>query len=101
MSGPLPATETAEARYDPRLYMRISRDVREKLAAGILTAGDAVRLASLMREWEASRPTVRKALRVLEAEGLIKRYPGVGYYVPLAKLLRPAAWTCERRVRAR
>ena len=73
-------TETAEARYDPRLYVRISRDVREKLGAGVIAAGDAVPVASLMREWGASPPTVRKALRVLEAEGLLRRYPGVGYY---------------------
>jgi DNA-binding GntR family transcriptional regulator len=74
------ATETAEARYDPRLYVRISRDMRDKLATGMIAAGDAVPVAPLAREWEASRQTVRKALRILETEGLIRRYPGVGYY---------------------
>jgi DNA-binding GntR family transcriptional regulator len=73
-------TETAEARYDPRLYVRISRDMRDKLAAGVIAAGDAVPVAPLARDWRASRQTVRKALRVLETEGLIRRYPGVGYY---------------------
>jgi DNA-binding GntR family transcriptional regulator len=82
MTGSLPAAESAEARYDPRLYVRISRDLREKLAAGVIAAGDAVRVTSLMQEWSTSRQTVRKALHVLEAEGLIRRYPGVGYFVP-------------------
>lgn len=77
-----PAPETAEAAYDPRLYVRISRDLREKLAAGVIAAGDAVPVMPLAREWGASRQAVRKALRVLETEGLIRRYPGVGYYVP-------------------
>ena len=72
--------ETAEARYDPRLYVRISGDVREKLTAGVITVGEAVPVMPLTREWEASRETVRKALRVLETEGLLRRYPGVGYY---------------------
>jgi DNA-binding GntR family transcriptional regulator len=76
------ATETAEARYDPRLYVRISRGVRAKLAAGVIAAGDAVIIVALAREWGASPQTVRKALRVLETEGLVRRYPGVGYYVP-------------------
>jgi DNA-binding GntR family transcriptional regulator len=39
-----------------------------------------VPVAPLAREWRASRQTVRKALRVLETEGLIRRYPGIGYY---------------------
>jgi DNA-binding GntR family transcriptional regulator len=82
MTGLLPAAESAEARYDPRLYVRISRDLREKRAAGVIAAGDAVRVTSLMQEWSTSRQTVRKALHVLEAEGLIRRYPGVGYFVP-------------------
>jgi anti-sigma regulatory factor (Ser/Thr protein kinase) len=33
MAESISATKTAEARYDPRLYVRISRDVRVKLAA--------------------------------------------------------------------
>ncbi len=60
--------------------MRIGRDMREKLAAGVIAAGEAVPVAALAREWQASPQTVRKALRVLESEGLLRRYPGVGYY---------------------
>jgi GntR family transcriptional regulator len=82
MADSTSALETAEARYDPRLYVRISRDLRRKLTSGAIAAGDAVPVAPLTREWGASPPTVRRALRVLEAEGLIRRYPGVGYYVP-------------------
>ena len=41
---------------------------------------------SLARQWGASRNTVRKALRTLENDGLIKRYPTYGY-----RVLPPAA----------
>jgi DNA-binding GntR family transcriptional regulator len=33
------------------------------------------------QEWGISRQTVSKALRTLERDGVLKRYPGIGYYV--------------------
>jgi DNA-binding GntR family transcriptional regulator len=33
------------------------------------------------QERGVSRQTVSKALRALERDGLLKRYPGVGFYV--------------------
>ena len=75
-------TEAAGAGYDPRPYVRIGRDVREKLTAGVIAAGDAVPVTTLAEEWEVSPQTVRKALRVLAAEGMISHYPGCGYYAP-------------------
>lgn len=73
--------ETAAVTYDPRLHVRVARGVREKIAAGALTAGDAVSVTGTAEEWGICRQTVRKALRTLEGDGLLKRYPGKGYYV--------------------
>jgi GntR family transcriptional regulator len=66
---------------DPRVWVRITADLREKLAAGVIAAGDTVSIARLSEEWGTSRSPAAKALRTLEADGLVRRYPGVGYYV--------------------
>ena len=39
------------------------------------------RLAAAAREHGHARVTCSKAYRLLEAEGLVTRYPGLGYYV--------------------
>lgn len=67
---------------DPRMYVQIAADVRGKLAAGVIAAGDTVPIGRLSGEWGTTRQTVSRALRTLEADGLLRRYPGVGYYVP-------------------
>jgi DNA-binding GntR family transcriptional regulator len=74
-------TETAGATDDPRLHVRVAEDVRNKIAAGVLAAGDAVSITYTSQEWGISRQTVSKALARLERDGLLKRYPGMGYYV--------------------
>jgi DNA-binding GntR family transcriptional regulator len=73
--------EDTAATYDPRLHVQISRHVRKKITEGTLTAGDAVSITYTAQEWGASRQTVSKALHTLERDGLLKRYPGVGFYV--------------------
>jgi DNA-binding GntR family transcriptional regulator len=74
-------TETTGATDDPRLHLRVAEEVRKKIAAGVLAAGDAVSITYTSQEWGISRQTVSKALGTLERDGLLKRYPGVGYYV--------------------
>jgi DNA-binding GntR family transcriptional regulator len=74
-------TETASASYDPRLYVQIATDLRAKLRTGAITTGTALPMNHLARQWGASRNTVRKALRTLENDGLIRRYPHYGYRV--------------------
>jgi DNA-binding GntR family transcriptional regulator len=74
-------TETTGATDDPRLHVRVAEDVRKKIAAGVLAAGDAVSITYTSQEWGISRQTVSKALGTLERDGLLKRYPGMGYYV--------------------
>jgi DNA-binding GntR family transcriptional regulator len=73
--------EMTRVTADPRIWVRISADLREKLAAGVIAAGDTVPIDPLSREWGTSRATVAKALRTLEGDGLVRRYPGYGYCV--------------------
>jgi DNA-binding GntR family transcriptional regulator len=78
MSG---TTGMSGVEYDPRLWVRIAEDLREKLTSGVIAAGSTVSITPLAEEWGSSRETVAKALRALEGDGLIRRYPGLGYYV--------------------
>jgi DNA-binding GntR family transcriptional regulator len=64
---------------DPRLYVRIATDLRARLHASTVTPGITLDVGHLARQWQASRNTVSKALRTLENDGLIRRYPGHGY----------------------
>ena len=75
------ATETVSATYDPRLYVQIAAGLRARLRTGAITTGTALPMNHLARQWGASRNTVRKALRTLESDGLIRRYPHYGYRV--------------------
>jgi DNA-binding GntR family transcriptional regulator len=83
-----PAADTPSVAYDPRLHVQISTDLRARLHAGTIPAGTTLPMNSLARQWGASRNTVRKALRTLQNDGLIKRYPAYGY-----RVLPPAATT--------
>jgi DNA-binding GntR family transcriptional regulator len=68
---------------DPRPYMRIAAGLRAEITAGKLKPGNpapAIREIS-GRHGECTRQTVSKALRLLLNEGLLIRYPGMGYYV--------------------
>lgn len=67
---------------DPRIYVRVLLRVREQIADGTLRPGEpAPTIASLCRQFDCTRQTVSKALRLLADEGLLERYPGLGYYV--------------------
>jgi DNA-binding GntR family transcriptional regulator len=74
-------TELTGAIDDPRLHVRITQDLREKLTTGVITAGGKLSITRLTQEWGASRQTVAKALHTLEGDGVLRRYPGLGYYV--------------------
>jgi excisionase family DNA binding protein len=66
---------------DPRPYLHIAANLREKLGDGTFKPGDPVLLDELLRDHGVSRQTAAKALRVLADEGLLTRYPGLGYRV--------------------
>jgi DNA-binding GntR family transcriptional regulator len=68
--------------HDPRVYVRIAADLRGRIESGELQPGQPVpSITSLCQEWGVARETAAHALRVLEGEGLVRRYPGRGYYV--------------------
>jgi DNA-binding GntR family transcriptional regulator len=67
---------------DPRAYVRVAEQVRGQIADGTLTSGMPVpSITTLSQEHGIARQTAAKALQLLEAEGLITRIPGLGYYV--------------------
>jgi DNA-binding GntR family transcriptional regulator len=67
---------------DPRIYLRIAAAVRARIEADELKPGQpAPSITSLCQEWGVARETAAHAMQVLEGEGLVRRYPGRGYYV--------------------
>ncbi|MGB6161196.1 MAG: GntR family transcriptional regulator [Pseudonocardiaceae bacterium] len=63
-------------------YHRIVNDLRSAILAGRLAPGD--RLSSeweLVQQYQTSRPTVRRAVAVLKAEGLVITEQGRGAFV--------------------
>ena len=67
---------------DPRVYVRIAADLRKRIGSGELRPGEPVpSITTLCQEWQVARETAAHALTMLEGEGLVRRYPGRGYYV--------------------
>jgi hypothetical protein len=68
-----------------RVYLRIAADLRARIEAGEFTAGGRdgkiPSVRTLMQEHGVAYDTAQHAVTTLEAEGLVKRYPGRGYYV--------------------
>jgi DNA-binding GntR family transcriptional regulator len=75
----------ADDQGDPRVYLRIAGDLRARIAAGEFTRegrdGKIPSVRTLMQEHGVAYDTAQHAVTTLEAEGLVKRYPGRGYYV--------------------
>lgn len=70
-------------------YERIADDIRHQIADGVLSAGNRLPAESaLAPQYKVSVPTIRQALDVLQAEGLIERRHGSGTFVrePQAKI---------------
>lgn len=67
---------------DPRAYVRIADGLRERITSGELAPGMPMpSITTLSQEHGVARQTAAKALRMLETEGLVRRVPGLGYYV--------------------
>jgi DNA-binding GntR family transcriptional regulator len=60
---------------------RVADALRAMLFAGDLTPGEPLREVSLADSFHVARSTVREALQVLAAEGLVTRYPNRGVVV--------------------
>ena len=69
---------------DPRAYRRLAAAAREQISSGKLRRGQPLpSITALSRDHGHARQTCSKAYRVLEAEGLVRRFPGLGYFVVL------------------
>jgi DNA-binding GntR family transcriptional regulator len=67
---------------DPRAYIRLAADLRKAIADGTYPAGTATpSITTLSQQYGHARQTCSKALGLLVKEGLLIRYPGLGYYV--------------------
>jgi DNA-binding GntR family transcriptional regulator len=67
---------------DPRVYVRILTLVREQIADGTLEPGGRTPpIGEFCEQFGCARTTAGKAMRALAKEGLVVRYPGLGYYV--------------------
>jgi len=67
---------------DPRAYIRLAAELRRDIANGRLQPGKPTpSITTLSQQYGHARQTCAKALRMLVDEGLLIRYPGLGYYV--------------------
>jgi GntR family transcriptional regulator len=67
---------------DPRAYIRLAADLRRAIADGTYPPGSPTpSITTLSQQHGHARQTCAKALGVLVDEGLLIRYPGLGYYV--------------------
>jgi DNA-binding GntR family transcriptional regulator len=67
---------------DPRIYLRIAGELRTRIEAGDFDRdGKIPSVRTLVHEYGVAYDTAQHAVRTLEGEGLVVRYPGRGYYV--------------------
>jgi GntR family transcriptional regulator len=67
---------------DPRAYIRLAADLRRAIADGTYRPGSPTpSITTLSQQYGHARQTCAKALGLLVDEGLLIRYPGLGYYV--------------------
>ena len=63
-------------------YERIHDDLKDSIYNLSLRVGEALPTeVELMKQYSVSRPTVAKALKMLESQGLVVRRPGLGTFV--------------------
>ena len=62
--------------------MQLAAALRKAIADGTYPPGSATpSITTLSQEYEHARQTCSKALGILVKEGILVRYPGLGYYV--------------------
>jgi DNA-binding GntR family transcriptional regulator len=73
---------TTAASSDPRRYVQLAATIRRQIADGTLAKDASLpSIRMLCAEFQLSRQTAGKSLRILADEGLIHRVPGLGYHV--------------------
>src|SRR6478609_7924864 len=64
------------------MYRQIAEDLRTQIEGGVLDPGEQLRTEVELREhYGASRNTVRDAIKLLTALGLVETKPGQGTFV--------------------
>jgi DNA-binding GntR family transcriptional regulator len=66
---------------DPRLYRRIYAALAERIADGRMPPGTRLNIGLITDEFDTTRTTAAKAVRLLEADGRVELFPGLGWYV--------------------
>lgn len=66
---------------DPRPSRRIYAVLAARIGDGTYPAGTRLNIGLLADEFDTTRTTVGKALKLAEADGLIAMYRGLGWYV--------------------
>ncbi|MCA1695807.1 MAG: GntR family transcriptional regulator [Actinobacteria bacterium] len=63
-------------------YRQIARHYREQIDKGVMKPGDLMpSVRAMAQRWEVAHTTANRALRMLQAEGLVMSGPGVGTVV--------------------
>ena len=63
------------------MYRRIHGDLSQRIAEGKLASQTRLNIGAIADEYDVSRDTVQKAIGMLADEGLVERWPGLGWYV--------------------
>jgi DNA-binding GntR family transcriptional regulator len=66
---------------DPRKWIQIANEFRNRINSGELKPGDKTRMVDAAEAWGVSLNSARRAFRVLEREGVLKYWEGIGYSV--------------------
>jgi DNA-binding GntR family transcriptional regulator len=71
-----------QGNLEQRKYLRLAALLRQQMAKGLLMPGSPLpSIGDLCWAHHISRQTASKTLRTLEADGLVYRLPGLGYFV--------------------
>jgi DNA-binding GntR family transcriptional regulator len=67
---------------DPRKYRKVYSVLRERIEDGTYPPASAMPpLGALAYEFDVANDTVQHALHKLSEDGLVERWPGLGYHV--------------------
>lgn len=66
---------------DPRAFMRVYAQLKANIVSGDVAPGARLNIGLLADEFDVSRDTVQRAIGLLAADGLVERWPGLGWFV--------------------
>jgi DNA-binding GntR family transcriptional regulator len=61
--------------------MHVHAVLAQRIADGTLATGARLNIGTIADEFDVSRDSVQHALRLLADDGLVQRWPGLGWYV--------------------